>query len=233
MLDQKAQELLEGKEVSEVNDFADGSESIQAKIVLPECTLDYEIVNLKDIESEDKLLSFIKRFTERKDHLTDYNECYWWGESLLIADDITSIETEDGIYIGCETDKKGNLLPKVKKNEILFVYYHIYGKSHYNIQLINAEDTVYLETKNLGEVEFILSFKQGGEDLDIEGSGADHSEGNSLGILSNKNEELKVINTTELYKACEEDDDAFIKKACGAIFKILQDQGNIKNKKIK
>jgi hypothetical protein len=98
LLDQKAKEL-EGKEVLEVNDFADSSESIQAKIVLPECTLDYEIVNRKDIESIDKLLPFIKRFAERKDHLTDYSECHWWGESLPIADDITSIENEDGIYI--------------------------------------------------------------------------------------------------------------------------------------
>ena len=232
LLGQKTKEL-EGKEFSEVNDHADGPESMQAKIVLPECTLDYEIVHRKDIESIDKLLPFIKSFTERKDHLTDYDECHWWGESLLIADDIASIETEDGIYIGCETDKKGNLLPKVKKNEILFVYYHIYGKSHYNIQLMNAEDTVYLETKQLGEFDFIESFKQDGEELDIEGSGADHSEGNSLGLLSNKNEELKVINTSELYNACEEDDDVFMKKASEAIFKILQGQGNTEKNKIK
>ena len=124
--------------------------------------------------------------------------------------------------MACETNKKGGLLPRAKKDEVIFVYYYIYWKSFYRVQLKNTEDIVYLETKQLGEFDFIQSFKQGGEDLDIEGSGADHSEGNSLGLLSNKNEELKVINTSELYKACEEDD-AFIKQASEAISKILRD----------
>ena len=125
--------------------------------------------------------------------------------------------------MACETNKKGGLLPRAKKDEVIFVYYYIYWKSFYRVQLKNTEDIVYLETKQSGEFDFIQSFKQGGEDLDIEGSGADHSEGNSLSLLSNKHEELKVINTSELYKACEEDDDAFIKQASEAISKILRD----------
>ena len=43
---------------------------------------------------------------------------YSW-ESLLIAGDITSIETEDGIYIACETNSKGSLLPRAKKDEVI------------------------------------------------------------------------------------------------------------------
>ena len=69
----------------------------------------------------------------------------------------------------------------------------------------------------------ILSFKQGGEELETEGSGADHSEGNFLGIFCQKNKKLKVINTTELYEACEENDDAVFKKVSEFVIKVLQE----------
>jgi hypothetical protein len=173
-----------------------------------------EIVKINDIDTNEKLKSYIQEFIESKT-----------GEDTWLI---------DSLNLTCDTDNEFkyetkaisnpiNIIPNAEDNEIVFQNVFVFRNALYTMQ-IDKSIPLILETFKLDDEEFILDFSQNNIKIeqDVVEITNDDCE-NYIGFYI-KNKKYKTINLFDLYKEVEDDINIAIERISTIIYDYIKEK---------
>ncbi len=172
-----------------------------------------EIVKISDIDTNEKLKSYIQKFIESKT-----GDDTWIIDSLnLTSDTSNEFKYETNII-----SNPINIIPNTEDNEIVFQNIFIFRDSSYSMQ-IDKSIPLILETFKLDDEEFVLDFSQNNIKIeqDIVEITNDDCE-NYIGFYT-KNKKYKTINLFDLYKEARDDTNIAIEKISNIIHDYIKE----------
>lgn len=173
-----------------------------------------EIVKINDIDTNEKLKSFIQKFIEPKTS----------EETLLIDSlNLTCDTCDEFKYETKMISNPINIIPNAEDNEIVFQNVFVFRNALYTMQ-IDKSIPLILETFKLDDEEFVLAFSQNNIKIEQEVvliTNADVE--NHIGFYT-KNKKYKTINLFDLYKEVEDDINIAIERISTIIYDYIKEK---------
>ena len=165
----ETQENLESKE--------NAPELSEATLLASEFTYYEEKVNIADVDTVEKLKTFLEEFIEMANSMS---------YACIIANEIETFDIEEnGENIGYKINSTGSVFDTIDEDEILFIYSYTYKIADYH-GMLNANEKVVFNTKKINGMEVVNScgsITQNGNKLDMEPEDASGGSDISIGIM--------------------------------------------------